>query len=59
MMKAEPNLVTFAVVYRLIFYQHYVRVGSDAASKPPVIHPEEGDRVTQSLLLNIQSSHVM
>lgn len=41
------------------FYQRYVRVGSDAASKPPLIHPEEGDRVTQSLLLNIQSSHVM
>lgn len=29
---------------------------SDTTGKPPHSHPEEGDRVTQRLLLNIQSS---
>lgn len=36
--------------------QFYMRVGSDATSEPPLIHPEEGDGVTQRLLLNIESS---
>lgn len=36
--------------------QFYVRVGSDANSEPPLIHPEQGDGVTQRLLLNIESS---
>lgn len=57
-MKAEPLSLTFTLVYGLflLFYQRYGGVGSDASSKPPHIHPEEGDRVTQRLLLNTQSS---